>query len=74
MLTARRGNLLRLWGALIMNQRTTRLWALATCGLTAVLLACIIVIPRWLHPPLSAADLHGVLSAQARIQLQQAQS
>jgi hypothetical protein len=34
----------------------------------------VIVIPRWLYPPLSAADLHGVLSAQARIQLQQAQS
>jgi hypothetical protein len=56
------------------NQRTTWLWVLATGGLAVALLAGIIVIPRWLYPPLSAADLHGVLSAQARIQLQQAQS
>ena len=57
-----------------MNQRTTWLWALAAGGLAVVLLAGVIVVPRWLYPPLSAADLHGVLSAQARIQLQQAQS
>jgi hypothetical protein len=63
-----------LGGALIVNQRTTWLWALAAGGLAVVLLAGVIVGPRWLYPPLSAADLHGVLSAQTRIQLQQAQS
>jgi hypothetical protein len=56
------------------NQRTIWLGALTTCGLVAILLVSIIVIPRWLYPPLSAADLRGVLGAQARIQLQQAQS
>jgi hypothetical protein len=40
----------------------------------AILLASIIVTPRWLYPPLGVADLRGVLSAQVRIQLQQAQS
>jgi hypothetical protein len=63
-----------LGGALIANQRTTWLWALGAGGLAVVLLAGVFVVPRWLYPPLSAADLHGVLSAQARIQLQQAQS
>jgi uncharacterized protein YjbI with pentapeptide repeats len=56
------------------NQRTIWLGALAACGVVAILLASIIVIPRWLYPPLGVADLRGVLSAQVRIQLQQAQS
>lgn len=57
-----------------MNQRITWLGVLTACGLLAVLLVSIIVIPRWLYPPLSPADLRGIASAQARIQLQQAQS
>lgn len=56
-----------------MNQRAIWLGTLTACGL-AVVLVSIFVIPRWLYPPLSAADLRGVLGAQARIQLQQAQS
>ena len=32
------------------------------------------MIPHLLYPPLSAAELHGIASAQLRIQLQQAQS
>jgi hypothetical protein len=60
-------------GEAFVNKRTIWLGVLTTCGLLTVLL-CIIVIPSWLYPPLSAADLHGVLNGQARIQLQQAQS
>jgi hypothetical protein len=55
------------------NQRITWLGVLTVCGLL-VLLVSIIVIPRWLYRPLSAADLRGVASPQVRIQLQQAQS
>lgn len=45
-----------------------------TCVLMALLLVSIVVIPRWLYPPLTISDLRGVVGAQARIQLQQAQS
>jgi hypothetical protein len=58
----------------MVKQRMIGLGALATCGLLVILFVGIIVVPRWLYPPLSAADLRGVLSAQSRIQLQQAQS
>jgi hypothetical protein len=61
-------------GAVIVNQRTIWLRALTACGVVAILLVSIIVVPKWLYPPLGAADLRGVLSAQVRIQLQQAQS
>jgi hypothetical protein len=61
-------------GAAIVNQRITWIGVLTACGLLAVLLVSIIVIPRWLYPPLSVADLRGIASAQVRIQLQQAQS
>ena len=57
-----------------MNQRINWLGVLTACGLLAVLLVSIIVIPRWLYPPLSPAGMRGIASAQARIQLQQAQS
>ena len=33
----------------------------------------VILIPGWLYPPLSTAQLRGVVSSQERIQLQQAQ-
>jgi len=56
------------------NQRIAWMGVLTARGLLAVLFVSIIVIPRWLYPPLSAADLHGISGAQARIQLQQAQS
>jgi hypothetical protein len=56
------------------NQRITWIGVLTACGLLAFLLVSIIVIPRWLYPPLSAADLRGIAGAQERIQLQQAQS
>ena len=56
-----------------MNQRAFRFAALTVCGL-AILLGAIIVVPRLLYPPLSAADLRELPSAQVRIQLQQARS
>jgi hypothetical protein len=55
------------------SQRIIWLGTWAACVLV-VLLAGIVLVPRLLYPPLSAADLRGVLSAQARVQLQQAQS
>ena len=49
--------------------------ALVTLAITAVLvlLACVLVFPRLLHPPLSARELQGVTSADKRVELQQAQ-
>ena len=46
----------------------------ATAAVLALLLACVLVFPRLLHPPLSAADLRGVSSADRRVELQQAQA
>ena len=34
----------------------------------------LVLVPRWLHPPLSSADLRGVVDPKSRIELQQAQS
>ena len=39
-----------------------------------VLLSCVLVFPRLLHPPLSAAELRGVASADKRVELQQTQA
>jgi Pentapeptide repeats (8 copies) len=49
---------------------------LATLVIAAVLvlLACVLVFPRLLHPPLSASELQGVASADRRVELQQAQA
>jgi hypothetical protein len=55
------------------NQRALRLAALTVCGL-AILLGAMIVIPRLLYPPLSAAELRQLPNEEVRIQLQQAQS
>lgn len=55
-----------------MNQRAFRLAALTVCGLV-ILLGAMIVIPRLLYPPLTAAELRQLPSEEARIQLQQAQ-
>ena len=57
-----------------MNQRTIWMAAWIACGLLAVLFVSIILVPHLLYPPLSAANLRDVVSAQTRIQLQQAQS
>ena len=57
-----------------MNLRITWREALLVCCFLAVALVVVIVMPRLLYPPLSAVDLRGVSSAQARIELQQAQS
>jgi Pentapeptide repeats (8 copies) len=43
-------------------------------GAVLVLLACVLVFPRLLHPPLSASELQGVASADRRVELQQAQA
>lgn len=56
-----------------MNRRAIWLGGLTVCFLLAIMLACITVIPRWLYPPLTAVQLHGISSPQIRVQLQQAQ-
>jgi hypothetical protein len=58
----------------IVNQWTIWLGALTVGGLLIILLVSIILIPQWLYPRLGVADLRAVATAQARIQLQQAQS
>lgn len=57
-----------------MNQRAVWLVTLVACGFLVLALSGIILVPRLLYPPLTATDLHDVASAQARIELQQAQS
>jgi Pentapeptide repeats (8 copies) len=57
----------------VRNRRAIWLGALTGCGLVAVLIA-LFVVPGLLYPPLSAAVLRELPNAQARIQLQQAQS
>jgi hypothetical protein len=47
---------------------------LATAAGLVLLLACVLVFPRLLHPPLSATQLRGVPSADRRVELQQAQA
>jgi hypothetical protein len=56
------------------HRRTILLGVMAAIALLTVVLGGIILIPRLLYPPFTAADLQGVASAQLRIQLQQAQS
>jgi uncharacterized protein YjbI with pentapeptide repeats len=58
----------------VVYQRAIWLTTLTACGLLVILLGGIILIPHLLYPPLSAAELSGIASAQVRIQLQQAQS
>jgi hypothetical protein len=52
-----------------MNQRALAAWTLAAAGLVAILLGGIVLVPRLLYPPLTAAYLRGVPSVQSRIQL-----
>jgi hypothetical protein len=47
---------------------------LATAAALALLLGCVLLFPRLLHPPLSPAELRGVSSADKRVELQQAQA
>ena len=61
-------------GRAALGYRAVGLVLLAAGGVLVVMLGSLIVIPRLLYPPLSAAVMHGVASAQVRIQLQQAQS
>ncbi len=56
------------------SRRTVWGATLAASGVLIILVSTITLVPRLLYPPLSAADLRGVGSAQARIELQQAQS
>jgi Pentapeptide repeats (8 copies) len=50
-------------------------WRRIGLVIAAVLaLACVLVVPPVVHPPLSSADLEGVASAEKRIELQQAQA
>jgi hypothetical protein len=58
----------------VVNQRAIWIVTLTACGLLLVLLGGLVLVPHLLYPPLSAADLRGVASEQARVQLQQAQS
>jgi Pentapeptide repeats (8 copies) len=48
--------------------------AIAAGLVLLVLLASVLVVPRWLHPSLSRAELQGVAGADRRIELQQAQA
>jgi hypothetical protein len=49
-------------------------WLIALAIVIAVaLLGCVLAFPRLLYPPLSAAQLQGVTSADKRIELQQVQ-
>jgi Pentapeptide repeats (8 copies) len=57
-----------------MNRRALVASTLAAAGLLAILLGGIVLVPRLLYPPLTAAYLRGVPAVQSRIQLQQAQS
>ncbi|MFG2459443.1 pentapeptide repeat-containing protein [Streptomyces sp. NPDC048523] len=57
-----------------MSRRTIWIAVLTACGVLGVVVCGVILVPRLLYPPLSSADLSGVGSAQARIELQQAQS
>jgi Pentapeptide repeats (8 copies) len=56
-----------------MTWRTAWLGVMLISLLLAILFVGLILIPKWLYPSLSAVQLRGVSSRQARIQLQQAQ-
>jgi hypothetical protein len=56
-----------------MTWRAAWFGVLLLCLLLAILFVGLIIIPEWLYPSLSAAQLRGVSSPQARIELQQAQ-
>lgn len=56
-----------------MTWRAAWFGVLMFCLLLAILFAGLIIIPEWLYPSLSAAQLRVVSSPQARIELQQAQ-
>lgn len=51
-------------------------WRLIAGGLVFVALAivCLTLAPGWFHPPLTESDLRGVVGADTRIALQQAQA
>ena len=68
-LATRREHASRSQGAAVMNQRAIWLGSLTAFGLLAILLSGIILIPHLLYPALTPADLRGVVSAQARVQL-----
>ena len=57
-----------------MQQPAARLAILAVvAALALALVLCVLVVPGWLHPPLSSAQLQAVTSAERRVELQQAQ-
>ena len=57
-----------------MQQPAARLAFLAVvAALALALVLCVLVVPGWLHPPLSSAQLQGVTSAERPVELQQAQ-
>ncbi len=58
----------------VVNRRAVWLAVLALSAMLAILFCAVWVFPRLLDPPLSMAALRDVASAQARIQLQQAQA
>jgi hypothetical protein len=57
-----------------MRQAAVWLMALATTAVLALVLVGIVVVPQWLHPQLSPAELQGVTSADRRVELQQDQA
>jgi hypothetical protein len=58
----------------MIRRPTMWLVAMAITAVLALLLLCVLVFPRLLHPPLSPVQLQSVASADRRVELQQAQA
>jgi hypothetical protein len=58
----------------MIRRPTTWLVALAITAVLTLLLLCVLVFPRLLHPPLSPVQLQSVANADRRVELQQAQA
>ncbi|MFC0115321.1 pentapeptide repeat-containing protein [Kibdelosporangium aridum] len=57
-----------------MTRQTLWRAAVGIIGLLSIVIVGLTLVPQWLHPPLSDAELQGVPSAEIRIQLRQAQA
>ncbi len=57
-----------------MSRRTAVIAIAVACLLGVVVIVCLAVLPGWLYPSLTTAELHAVTGASDRIQLQQTQA
>jgi hypothetical protein len=55
------------------RMRQRPVWLVAMAAAAGLALLCILAVPGWLHPPLSPVELEGVVSAEKRVELRQAQ-